>query len=175
MPLDKDTVSRLNNVYPDLAVRWRRVAQSFFDHYRMQLKVTQGFRSYEDQMKYYKQGRSQISGTKEWQITNPSQVVSHAPPGYSYHNFGLGLDSAFVGSDPYLSGHPKGMSEFYWNQYGLIAESFGLVWGGRWPGMKQDRPHVQLGYGLSIHEIQMLMDHDGVKAVWSKIDQIITK
>lgn len=67
-------------------------------------------------------------------------VVTHAKPGQSKHERGLAADYAFMvekGVDPFSESHP-------WKLFGVIAERHGLVWGGRWKGKRNDRPHVEL-------------------------------
>ena len=71
-----------------------------------------GLRSMEEQARLYAIGRRGKKGER---------IVTRAKPGYSYHNFGLAAD--------YAAG---GFSAQQREQFGQIAESLGLTWGGRW-------------------------------------------
>jgi hypothetical protein len=52
---------------------------------------------------------------------------------------------------------------------GLIAESCGLEWGGRWKRFP-DLPHVQNTYGITLAEIkEIYRTGNGIKAVWAEL------
>ena len=78
----------------------------------MRVRMVCGLRSVEEQARLYSIGRRGKPGEK---------MVTNAKPGYSYHNFGLAADYAVGG----LSAQQR-------EQFGQIAESLGLTWGGRW-------------------------------------------
>jgi len=99
------------------------------------VKIICGNRSYQEQAELYAKGRSA-----------PGPIVTNAPAGYSWHNFGVGWD--FVVFD--ANGQPQ------WNSplmecCGRIAESLGLEWGGHWTGF-QDTPHIQTKTGYTLAE-----------------------
>lgn len=95
----------------------------------IQLIITSGYRSNEEQEKLYQQGR-----------TTKGPVVTHAKPGSSKHNHGLAFDVAPLDKN----GKPHWPEdEALWEKIGRIGESLGLKWGGRWAGFK-DRPHFEL-------------------------------
>lgn len=162
---DPVTDTRLKSVLPDLAIRWRKVRQNMWDAHELQMRVTDGYRSVSDQWKYWYLGRiKDKDGT--WIIGDASQVVTHAKPLESLHNYGLALDSCFMGDDPYLAKDTK--AEFLWSEYGRFCKANSLDWGGIWKGMKNDRPHCELSYGLNIHSLQILFEDGGIKGVWNK-------
>lgn len=103
------------------------------------LFVTQTLRTYEEQAAIYSQGR-----------TAPGAIVTHAPPGYSWHNFGRAFDVAQAGLHPYPT------QEAFWEKVGEIGEANGLEWGGRWKF--PDRPHFQFTGGLSLATARL--NHD---------------
>jgi peptidoglycan L-alanyl-D-glutamate endopeptidase CwlK len=87
-------------------------------------------RTIAEQNKLYAQGRTQ-----------PGKIVTKAKGGQSPHNFGLACDCAPLakGNDHTLWWDaPRG----YWDAYGAIAESFGLVWGGKFKSLL-DLPHCE--------------------------------
>lgn len=103
----------------------------------LRLVVTDGFRSLSEQAKLYAQGR-----------TEPGPIVTHAKPGTSWHNYGRAFDVA-----PFKDGKPYWPNSItFWNQVGLLGESLGLKWGGRWP--QPDRPHFEYHPGLTIGDMQ---------------------
>jgi hypothetical protein len=90
------------------------------------LRVVRGYRSVETQLEYYNQGR-----------TTPGAIITYAPPGFSYHNYGLAVDVC-----EYVNGKPNWHSK-HWDEIGRIGKKHGLVWGGDWK-LLVDRPHFQL-------------------------------
>lgn len=171
MNIESSTEGKLKQVYPDLAQRWRMVAQKMWDTHRVQIKVSDGFRDYAEQLKIWSKGRTKDSNGV-WVISNIKSIVTHAMPGQSYHEYGLALDSCFQGSDPYLDKIDRKDAQFLWNEYGKFCKEVGLEWGGEWRGSKNDRPHCQLTYGLNLHSLQALLCEGGLKAVWNKCKSI---
>lgn len=164
--------SRLKLLCPDLSEKWRRVRQEMWDKNQLQLRVTDGLRDYPAQWALFSIGRKK-NARGEWIVLEPKKIVTHARGGESFHNFGLALDSAFMGDDPYLGNLPKTDSDFSWNEYGRICKENGLEWGGYWSAPKTDRPHCQSTYQLSLHSLQMIYEGDGLKGVFNKCSQII--
>lgn len=156
--MDSASEARLSEVYPDLAVRWRRVAEDVWSAHRIRLRVTDGIRSMEDQSNRFAQGR-----------TTSGEIVTYARPGESWHLYGLAIDSCFQGPDPYLEQDPR--AEMLWREYGRIATAHGLTWGGAW-SRRIDRPHVQMTYGLSLQQVKDLYSYRGNDSVWAKCDQM---
>jgi hypothetical protein len=90
------------------------------------LRVVRGYRSPETQLKYYNQGR-----------VTPGAIITFAPPGFSYHNYGLAVDVC-----EFKNGKPDWNSK-RWDEIGQIGKKYGLVWGGDWKRLV-DKPHFQL-------------------------------
>ena len=178
MVINQQTEERLKSVYPDLAVRWRRVAADLWSIHRVQIKITDGMRSFGEQWAIWGLGRKKEKNGK-WIIVDPSKIRTHAMPGLSFHNYGLAIDSAFSGPDPYLEKLSYKDRNFLWGEYGRFVIAHGMRWGGDWNGNGRvdskdwDKPHCELSYGMSIHEAQSLWEYNGLKSVWSKIDRII--
>lgn len=99
------------------------------------LKITQGFRTPESQAALYAQGRS-TSG----------DVVTHAPSGYSWHEYRRAFDVAIVSFQGDQT--PNDLYDGPWDRVGELGESVGLEWGGHWK--HPDRPHFQDTTGLSL-------------------------
>lgn len=96
------------------------------------LRVTSGWRSFEEQDRLYAQGR-----------TTEGKIVTNAKGGQSLHNYGCAFDVADK-----LKGY-----NIDWEKVGKIGESVGLEWGGRWPSFV-DGPHFQLTLGFSLKDFQ---------------------
>lgn len=96
------------------------------------LRVTSGWRSFEEQEKLYAQGR-----------TTPGKIVTNARAGESWHNWGCAFDVA-----DRIRGY-----DIDWERVGKIGERCGFEWGGRWAGFI-DRPHFQLTLGYTLEDFQ---------------------
>jgi len=85
--------------------------------------------------------------------TKPGKIVTYAPPGCSFHEYGVAFDHV-----PILNGRlvwEDGLTpeeEKLWTRCGEIAESCGFTWGGRWAGRKRDMPHCQYTQGMTIQD-----------------------
>jgi peptidoglycan L-alanyl-D-glutamate endopeptidase CwlK len=130
---------RLNQLDPDVevkAVELLRLAEK--EH--IELVVTQTYRPHNAQAALYAQGR-----------TAPGNIVTHAPPGYSWHEFRRAFDVA-------ITHFPGDMTkaDLYdgpWEQVGTIGEQLGLEWGGRWK--HPDRPHFQHTGGFTLAHMRL--------------------
>jgi len=93
------------------------------------IRVTQGLRSWQQQAVLYAQGRTQ-----------PGNIVTNAPPGHSWHQFGLAVDVA-----PFdAQGSPDWNSnDAQWKRIIGLGESLGLVSGSTFIHCP-DNPHFQM-------------------------------
>lgn len=90
------------------------------------IKITQGFRSMEEQAELYAQGR-----------TKPGNIVTNAKPGQSKHNFGKAIDIAFQGMVPYPS------DDKLWKKAADIGKELELTPGYYWKSFV-DKPHFEI-------------------------------
>jgi len=156
--MDFKSQSKLVHLYPDVEDRFYMVWQDYYKLHGKELKVSEAVRTFARQEELYNKGRS-----------TPGPIVTYSKPGWSFHQYALAIDVFFEGKDPYLEKDEK--FEFYWKEYGRIAESHGFVWGGHFSGLK-DRPHIQLSYGLTITEIKKIYDKGGLMAVHEELDRM---
>lgn len=163
---DRNSDQLLKLVYPPLAEYWIQIRAKYYERLGLQMRVTHGLRTFQEQWNIYAQGRKRIGN--DWIITDMKKVVSYALPGDSFHNYGLALDIAFMGRDPYLEKMKPQDFKLAWEEYGRMATGKGLEWGGSWPGKKKDRPHIQMSCGLSKSAIQMVYERDGLDGVYVK-------
>ena len=96
---------------------------------------TCGYRSIEEQNRLYAAGR-----------TKPGKKVTNARGGYSWHNFGLAADYAFVVNGKVTWDGP-------WSLFGKTARECGLDWGGDFKTIL-DRPHVQWTRGKTLAQMR---------------------
>ena len=101
----------------------------------IRVKLVSGYRSFEEQNRLYALGR-----------TKPGGIVTKARGGYSWHNFGLAADYAFISGGQLTWDGP-------WKIFGRIARECGLEWGGDWRKFP-DRPHVQWRRGKTLAEMR---------------------
>lgn len=112
----------------------------------IEIIITDGFRSREEQDKLHSQGRS-----------TAGSVVTQVQGGGSYHNYGLAIDFALRDSnggviwDIERDANGNGRSD--WFEVAAIGKDLGFKWGGDWRRFK-DYPHLEMTFGLSISELQ---------------------
>ncbi len=108
--------------------------------------ITDGYRSPEEQDVLHSQGRS-MSGN----------VVTYAQGGESYHNYGLAIDYALRLDDGSvvwdITRDDNGNGESDWFEVADIGKKLGFDWGGDWQRFK-DYPHLEMTFSLSIRELQ---------------------
>lgn len=110
------------------------------------LIITEELRSFQEQDNLYARGR-----------TTPGNIVTHARAGETYHNYGLAIDYALINEngdyiwDTTYDGNHNGKAD--WFEVADLAKDLGFEWGGDWQNFK-DYPHLQMTFGLSIHQLQ---------------------
>lgn len=100
------------------------------------LLVTSTYRDNESQAALFAQGR-----------TAPGKVVTNAKPGESFHNWRCAVDVV-----PLVNGKAIWDDNALWLRIGIIGESCGLQWAGRWTTFKES-PHFQYTGGLTIAQL----------------------
>jgi len=104
------------------------------------LFVANGYRSIEDQDKLYKQGRDP---------NYPGPIVTHAPGGWSWHEYRRAFDVAVIGNNQ-AERYPNNPA--LWHRIGQIGKSVGLEWGGDYTTVQPDLPHFEYHPGLTIQD-----------------------
>ena len=128
---------KLVGVHPVVATKARQLIEQAYRE-GINVIITQGLRTIEEQNELYAQGR-----------TKPGKIVTNAKGGYSYHNFGLAFDFAILKDDGSVSWNVDDK----WKRVGAIGKSLGLEWGGDWKDFK-DYPHFQMTFGLSLADLR---------------------
>jgi LysM repeat protein len=148
---------RLAKVLPALATRARAMVE-LLAHSGVEILITQGLRTWEEQDALYAKGRTEAPIGKQFIVTN-------AKGGQSYHNFGLAFDIVVldaIGKYDWDSSHPG------WATAANAGKSVGLEWGGDWKTFK-DIPHYQYTGGLTLAQCQEAYRNGGLPAVWAEI------
>jgi hypothetical protein len=147
---------RLAKVHPAVATRARAMIE-LLAHAGIQIMVTQGLRTWEEQDALYAKGRTVAPIGNKY-------VVTKAKGGQSFHNFGLAVDIVILdamGKTDWDVNHPG------WAAASKAGKSVGFEWGGDWTGFK-DLPHYQLTNGLVLDRCRTLYASGGLPAVWEQ-------
>jgi peptidoglycan L-alanyl-D-glutamate endopeptidase CwlK len=113
-----------------------------------------GLRTFEEQDALYAKGR-----------TIPGSIVTNAPGGLSWHNYGLAVDIVFKDA----KGNWTWSESNDWDGLGVLGKMFGLEWGGDWTSFP-DRPHFQMrGKIPTIRQAKEILFKDGLDALWSLV------
>lgn len=149
-----------DKLFPDFAVRVNKVITTMKDLHGMEMRVTDGLRSFYEQDNLYQQGR-----------TVPGAVVTDAPAGKSFHEFGLAADLCFRGKYPYLENSSKEDHKFLWSEFARIGNMYGLLCGATFK--RPDLDHLEKSYGLTLDQLKELYNKDGLSSIFSYINEVI--
>lgn len=132
---DKSSQRIIETLHPDV----RPYAVSFLNSAEasgIKLRITSGFRSYDEQTALYNKGR-----------TTRGSIVTKAKAGESYHNFGVAIDVVQI------VGKRANWDSDQWQTIGEIGKSVGFSWGGDWKGFV-DNPHFEMPFGLKLADLR---------------------
>jgi peptidoglycan L-alanyl-D-glutamate endopeptidase CwlK len=151
--LNQSSVKRLLEVYTGLAQKIIKLDSLIPS---VNLQVSQGLRTWADQDALYAKGR-----------TEPGEIVTNAPGGYSWHEFGLAVDvfpaDVISGAPDWNPSHPS------WAKIIEAAPSLNLVSGSCWKYCP-DYPHLQYTGIFPVtptDEARELFKQGGLQAVWN--------
>ena len=103
--------------------------------------ITSTYRDLESQQALYDQGRSIASKARG------EKIVTNAKAGQSYHNYRLAFDFC-----PIVNGKAQWNDIALFTRCGVIAESLGFEWAGRWKRFKE-YAHCQMTEGLTVAQL----------------------
>lgn len=152
--MDSVSEALLSLVNPLLADKIRLLAE-MMDLTGEPIRVEQGLRSWSKQAEIYAQGR-----------TAPGEIVTNAPPGHSWHEFGLAVDVCPLSLLPTVNWTPESP---IWTDMGSKGKSLGLFWGGDFS--HPDRPHFQLTGTFPVSpddETRQVFKDGGMLSVWEE-------
>lgn len=111
-------------------------AQPILAKYGATAEVISGLRSYAQQAALYAQGR-----------TKPGKILTKAPPGSSWHNYGLAVDLGLFKAGKYLDEANPRLSDRIYAELAALAKSMGIEWAGEWKSFPET-PHFQYRPGV---------------------------
>jgi peptidoglycan L-alanyl-D-glutamate endopeptidase CwlK len=111
--------------------------------------IDQTLRTFAESDALYAQGRD-----KNGNITDKSKVVTNAPGGSSFHNYGLALDFhlQIKGKDVWPDDAPANKD---WMTVVNVFKKHGFKWGGDWTSFK-DFPHLEMTFGHTWKDLLVL-------------------
>ncbi|OCG63031.1 hypothetical protein A9G48_06720 [Gilliamella sp. wkB18] len=101
----------------------------------VQLRVTTGLRTFDEQNRLYNQGR-----------TTPGKIVTWVRGGYSYHNYGLAIDVIEI------KNKKANWAEKVLIRISSVGIRHGFSWGGDWKKQK-DYPHFEITFNYKTSEL----------------------
>lgn len=96
----------------------------------------------------YRDGESQNSLYRQGRETTGA-IVTNARAGESMHNYRVAYDCVAL-----VGGKPQWGDSVLARKVGMIGESVGLDWSGRWSGKLKETAHFQYTAGLSLKDLQ---------------------
>ena len=158
----------LDGLCPRFAARCRAIERRASAR-NVPIRWTSGLRTWDEQAALYRIGRDETG-------RDPARIVTNAPPGFSWHNYGLAADFVLLrpdGSGVEWSGLADldGDRIIDWQEVGEAAEAEGCEWGGRWPKLL-DLPHVQSRGGLTLAVARTLFQTAGLPGVWAALTEV---
>lgn len=171
--MDAISETRLALVVPALADKVRLMSVMLADEFTF--RITMGLRSWNEQAALYAQGREtllQVNALRlnvHWApLTDfENMKVTNAPPGYSWHNFGMAVDVVPDNLD--IPGFQPDWNESHpsWARLIVVGRSVGLVNGISW----KDEPHFQLTGRFPVtpdDEVRQLYRDGGCQVIWQE-------
>lgn len=153
---------RLKGLHPALITCTKELIQRCFVK-GVPILVTQGMRTIAEQNALYAQGRSK-----------PGKIVTYAPGGTSYHNYGLAVDFALLLPDG--KSVSWSMSRDFdqdrkadWQEVVGEAKQLGFEWGGDWTSFK-DYSHLQVSFGLTTNQLRA-----GKRPTTQQVQELLAK
>ena len=134
--VDSKNEKKIEELDPSLQKPARKFIKSAASE-GINLRITDGYRSIEDQDELYEQGR-----------TKPGGKVTNAKGGDSFHNYKLAIDVVEIDKKGKAVWENKN-----WNRIGELGKQNGFEWGGDWKSFK-DQPHFQITNGKKIRDFK---------------------
>ena len=130
--LDPHRLVRLRGCHPELKARVQALIAALEDR-GLDIVLTQGVRSVAQQQALYAQGRYKPGKI----VTNCDGLVKVSNHQPKEDGYGYAVDVAWRTERGDITW------EGPWETLGMMAEAYGLQWGGRWASFP-DRPHLEL-------------------------------
>lgn len=128
------TERRIARLHPSIQDRARQFIHAA-EKEGIKLRITDGYRTFDEQQEIYNKGRTAES------IAKGEKIVTNAKPGQSFHNYALAFDVVEIKDGKGLWENPN------WPRIGALGKSFGFAWGGDFSGA-WDKPHFEYPPGV---------------------------
>jgi peptidoglycan L-alanyl-D-glutamate endopeptidase CwlK len=139
---DEPTNREIEGLHPAIRYETAKYINDLQDRTGSQFRIPypSGTRTDAEQDAEYAKGR-----------TAPGNIVTQAPGGKSYHNYGLAYDLVRLMPDG------KTPDEHYdMKQIAPVMKEYGLEWGGDWSEKAYDPPHFQRPFGYTPDQLRQM-------------------
>lgn len=129
----KDNASRakIGTLHPIFRQRITDFIDDVEQTFDLTVRIVSSLRTMAEQQAIWARGR-----------TMPGKIVTWAPPGSSYHNYGLAVDLC-----PFLEDQSNLDWGYDFSKWRYLATKHELTWGGDFPKGKEDPDHFQYTAG----------------------------
>lgn len=145
MPLDSRSEKHIASLLPEVQGFFRafiQEAQELAATKGYEYKVICGTRTMQEQAALYAKGR-----------TAPGPIVTKAPPGSSFHNFGLAVDCGVFQGGKYLDETSPAKADGFHKLAAAIAKNHSIRWGGNFKSIV-DTPHFEYDTPLTLADLR---------------------
>lgn len=113
--------------------------------------IVETYRSFAESDHDYQLGRTIVNPDGKSPEQPMGDIISNAPGGHSWHNYGLALDFGLK-----INGTPSYDEDKNWMIVVNIFEKYGFNWGGDFAGKFKDGPHLECKMGQTINGLLQL-------------------
>lgn len=145
---DQHSIPLIAQLHPKVRKNFQDFVEECESVFDITIRIISAYRSLEEQEKIYAIGRT-VKGENATKALPMGQIVTKAPPGSSYHNWGLAGDIAPLSA--------SGNVNYSYDQskWANIAQKYNISWGGNWTGSFKDLDHWENKMG---HNWRDLLD-----------------
>lgn len=162
--LEPDQEEKLAELYPPFADKIREFVLEARSQ-GMNVAVFEGLRSMARQKQLYSRGRN-ASGS----VIDRKKIVTNAPSGMSFHNYGLAVDLVFDADEVKPGWQWSWDSKWPWKKLALLGQSHGIEAAYFWLRFFEC-PHFQMTYGFKERELLAIYNEGGLVKVFEELDK----
>jgi peptidoglycan LD-endopeptidase CwlK len=162
--IDPDDQLKIIQLYPPLQSKFTNFLIQARAH-GFEVSIFESLRTMDRQQELYQQGRNE-SG----QVIDRSKIVTDAPAGMTFHNYGLACDLVFFTLSSDKNKLWSWDSKLPYEKLADLGRSLGFDSGYFWSKLI-DPPHFEMNYGFKEHELLAIYQKSKLQGVWQAIDQ----
>lgn len=168
MALEPDQEQKLALLYPPFADIVREFLIDAHSQ-NMAVGIFEGLRTVERQKQLYSQGRD-----AKGRVVDRHKIVTNAPAGMSFHNYGLAVDLVFDANEVKPGWQWSWGATYPWKKLARLGQLHGLESAYFWPHFSE-APHYQATYGFKEKHLMALYHDAGgdLSVVWKSIGDTI--